>query len=54
MLGEPAHRTTFERTKADIWLYPAGKLQQRDGRAHGAALYRVAFVDGRVAAVDPL
>ncbi len=54
MLGRPPQRSTFPERRSEIWIFPAGRLNQRDARFHGASLCRIAFVDGRVAAVDPI
>jgi hypothetical protein len=54
MVGQPSYKRAFGGRRSEVWILPAGRLNQRDARFHGASLCRIAFVDGRVAAVDPI
>jgi hypothetical protein len=53
VLGEPARRTRYEGPgAAEVWIYRGYKLHQ--GYAHGASLYRLVFLDGRLRLLEPL
>lgn len=53
VLGEPVRRTRYEGQGApQVWIYRGHKLHQ--GYAHGAALYRLVFLDGRLRVLEPI
>jgi len=53
VLGEPVRRTRYEGAgSAEVWIYRGYKLHQ--GYAHGASLYRLVFLDGRLNVLEPL
>jgi hypothetical protein len=53
VLGEPIRRTRHQGTSApEVWIYPGHKIHQ--GLAHGATLYRLVFLDGRLRILEPI
>ena len=55
VFGEPIRKTRFSGTGApEVWIYPGHKLHQDPVRSHGVTLFRVVFIDGRVALVEML
>ena len=55
VFGEPIRKTRFSGTGTpEVWIYPGHKLHQDPVRSHGVTLFRVVFIDGRVALVEVL
>ena len=53
VLGNPVRRTRYEgRGAAQVWTYRGHQLHQ--GYAHGASLYRLVFLDGRLRVLEPI
>ena len=53
VLGEPVRRVRFDGPgAAQVWIYRGYKLHQ--GYAHGASLYRLVFLEGRLRVLEPL
>jgi hypothetical protein len=53
VLGEPVRRARYAGAGAPhVWLYRGHKLHQ--GYAHGASLYRLVFLDGRLRVLEPI
>ena len=53
VLGEPVRRSRYEGPgAAEVWIYRGYKLHQ--GYAHGASLYRLVFLDGRLHVLEPI
>jgi len=53
VLGEPVRRTRHQGAGASqVWIYPGHKIHQ--GYAHGATLYRLVFLDGRLRIIEPI
>ena len=55
VLGDPLQ----ERTPAGdgvvmLWLYPGHRLHQDPFRSHGATLFRLVFVRGRLTLIEPI
>ena len=54
-LGEPIRKATFSGPRAlELWLYPGYKFHQDPLRGHSVTLFRVVFIDGRVALIETL
>jgi hypothetical protein len=54
-VGQPDVRSRFGGARRpEVWLYRAVRLYQDILRSHGASLFRIVFVDGRVSVVEPL
>lgn len=55
VLGDTLRRTRYPgRPPAEVWIYPAHRLHQDQLRSHGASLFRLVFVDGRLALIEPM
>lgn len=55
VFGEPIRKTRFSGPRAlEVWLYPGHKFHQDPLRGHGVTLFRVVFIDGRVALIETL
>ena len=55
VFGEPISKTRYSSPGApEVWIYPGYKFHQDPVRGHGVTLFRVVFVDGRVALVETL
>lgn len=55
VLGDPARRTAFGTAPVvDVWLYPGYRLHQDPMRSHGVQLFRLVFIDGRLALIEPM
>lgn len=55
VLGDPVRRTTFGAgSSVNLWLYPGYRLHQDQMHGHGAALFRLVFIDGRLALIEPI
>lgn len=55
VLGTPVKRTVYPGPpSSEVWLYRWARLHQDALRAHGATLFRLVFVDGRLAVAEPL
>ncbi len=55
VFGEPIRKTRYSSPGApEVWIYPGHKFHQDPVRGHGVTLFRVVFVDGRVALVETL
>lgn len=53
VLGEPVRRTQYQGPGApQVWIYPGHKIHQ--GYAHGASLYRLVFLEGRLRVFEPI
>ena len=53
VLGEPVRRVRYDRAATpQVWIYRGHKLHQ--GYAHGASLYRLVFLDGRLRVLEPI
>ena len=53
VLGEPVRRVRYDGPGApQVWIYQGHKLHQ--GYAHGASLYRLVFLDGRLRVSEPI
>lgn len=53
VVGEPLRKKAFAGSVAiDVWLYPGYRFHQ--DRWHGGSLYRIVFIAGRVALVEPI
>ncbi len=54
VLGQPLDRREYGGTPpVEAWFYPGHKLHQDHHRTGGSTLFRVVFVDGRVALIEP-
>ena len=57
VLGEPLKTSIFGRkdgTRTEVWIFPAVRLHQdRVGGEHGT-LFRLVFIDGRLAVMEPV
>ena len=55
VLGEPVRRATFGASSSvRVWLYPAHRLHQDQVHSHGAQLFRLLFIEGRLALIEPI
>lgn len=55
VFGEPIRKTRFSGPGApEVWLYPGYRFHQDALRGHGVTLFRVVFIDGRVALIEIL
>lgn len=55
VLGQPLKRTDYlGAPPAEVWLYPGHRFHQDQVRTHGATLFRLVFVDGRLMLFEPL
>lgn len=54
VLGDPVRKTTFSASKCDVWLYPSFRLHQDQLHSHGADSFRLVFIDGRLAIIEPI
>ena len=55
VFGEPIRKTRYSSPGApEVWIYPGHKFHQDPVRGHGVTLFRVVFIDGRVALVETL
>ena len=55
VLGQPLRRRDYGGTPpVETWSYPGYRLHQDHHRTGGSTLFRVIFIDGRVALVEPL
>lgn len=55
VFGEPIRKTRFSGPQAiEVWLYPGHRFHQDSLRGHGVTLFRVVFIDGRVALIETL
>lgn len=54
VLGQPVRTSAFPRSHAEIWLYPASRLHQDQIHAHGAASFRLVFLDERLSMIEPI
>ena len=54
VLGQPIRVTEFSRSHAEIWLFPASRLHQDKMHSHGAASFRLVFIDQRLSTIDPI
>lgn len=55
VFGGPISKTCFPGPRAlEVWLYPGHKFHQDALRGHGVTLFRVVFIDGRVALIETL
>lgn len=55
VLGQPLKRTSYGGAPpAEVWLYPGHRFHQDQVRTHGATLFRLVFVDGRLLLFEPL
>ncbi len=55
VLGEPLRKASFgDRDPIEVWIYPAHRLHQDPVRSHGATLFRIVLLDGRVALIEPI
>ena len=53
VLGAPVRRVRYDRAGTpQVWIYRGHKLHQ--GYAHGASLYRLVFLDGRLRVLEPI
>lgn len=53
VLGDPVRRVQYDGPGApQVWIYRGHKLHQ--GYAHGASLYRLVFLDGRLRVLEPI
>lgn len=54
-VGQPDIRSRFGGDRQpEVWLYRAARLYQDLLRSHGASLFRVVFLNGRVRFIEPL
>jgi hypothetical protein len=55
VLGEPRQRRTFGgESPLEIWIYGAEKFHQDPAHSHGASLFRLVLLGGRLILVEPL
>ncbi len=55
VLGEPVRRTRFTRRRTiEVWIYPGYTLHQDQMRGHGAQLFRLVFIEGALAIIEPI
>lgn len=55
VFGKPIRKTRYSSPGApEVWIYPGHKFHQDPMRSHGVTLFRVVFIDGRVALVETL
>jgi hypothetical protein len=53
VLGEPVRRVRYDGAGApQVWIVRGHKLHQ--GYAHGASLYRLVFLEGRLRVLEPI
>lgn len=52
VLGDPVRRTRF--SHSEVWLYPGHRLHQGHLRTQGSTLFRLVFINGRLAVIEPL
>lgn len=52
VLGDPVRRTGFG--GVEVWLYQGHRFHQDHLRTQGSTLFRLVFVRGRLAVIDPL
>ncbi len=60
-MGDPVRHRVFSgdtsgsrRATVEVWLYPAHKLHQDQLHSHGAISFRLTFIDGRLAIIEPI
>jgi len=55
VLGQPLKRADYGGAPpAEVWLYPGHRFHQDQVTTHGATLFRLVFVDGRLVLFEPL
>lgn len=55
VLGPPIRRTVYPGPPAsEVWLYRRARLHEGAASAHGATLFRLVFIDGRLVIAEPL
>ena len=54
VLGDPARKQTFSSGRSEAWLYPASRLHQDPLHSHGAASFRLVFLDDRLVVIEPI
>lgn len=54
VLGDPVRKAIFSSGRFESWLYPANRLHQDQLHSHGANSFRLVFIDGRLALVEPI
>lgn len=52
VLGQPLRITAFSRSHAEIWMFPASRFHQDQMRSHGAASFRLVFIDDRLSMIE--
>lgn len=54
VLGNPDHKQAFSSGRSESWLYPARRLHQDQLHSHGAASFRLVFIDDRLVLIEPI
>lgn len=54
VLGDPDHKQTFSSRRSEAWLYQARRLHQDQLHSHGAASFRLVFIDDRLVLIEPI
>ena len=54
VLGDAVRKAVFSSGRFEAWLYPAHRLHQDQLHSHGAASFRLVFVDGRLVVIEPI
>lgn len=54
VLGDPLRKSVFSLGRFEVWLYPATRLHQDQLHSHGAASFRLVFIEGRLAIIEPI
>lgn len=54
VLGDPLRKKEFSPGGVEVWLYPSTRLHQDQMHSHGAETFRLVFMNGRLAIIEPI
>lgn len=53
VVGDPLRKNLFPARHAEVWLYSSVRFHQDPAHSHGAASFRLVFVDGILRFIEP-